>query len=78
MNQQEIILHHLEDHYPNWYPGYLLHGLETPYGFIGSRGERNARQMRSEGKLERQIIDNKVYYRVFHQPKQTQLFSVDN
>lgn len=64
MKQREIILKYLESYYPEWVPGYSLHGLNTSWGFLGSRAERNCREMRSEGILERKIIKTFAHYRI--------------
>ena len=64
ITQESIILDHLDDLYPEWTPGYRLHGLATTHGWIGSRGERTARELRAEGKLEAKVIGKYVHYRV--------------
>lgn len=73
MNQRTIILDYLDTLYPEWIAGYKLHGLSTAFGFIGSRGERNARDLRAEGLLESKIIGKFVYYRIKKQPIQSVL-----
>lgn len=75
MKQRSIILDYLDDVYPEWTPGYKLHGLPTTHGFIGSRGERTARDLRAEGLIEHKMIGKFVYYRIKREPVQ---LTVDN
>ena len=74
MKQRAIILDYLDDLYPEWLPGYKLHGLSTVHGFIGSRGERTARDLRAEGVLESKMIGKFVHYRVKKELKQINIY----
>ena len=49
-SQQKIILHYLKylkDHHVNqgWELEGKIHGIETPFGFIGFRGDRDVRKL---------------------------------
>ena len=50
MNQREIIRRYIES--IGWVHEYKVHGINTPFGFIGARGDRNVRQMIKDGILE--------------------------
>ena len=51
MTQHEIIQKYLE-HIGIWKREYEIRCLDTPYGFIGARGDRDVRDMIKKGKLE--------------------------
>ena len=75
MTQEKIIIKYLEAHYPNWIPGFRFHGLDTEWGFIGSRGERTLREMREDGIVERQLNEKGfAIYRVKKERGQANLF----
>src|SRR5260221_3004672 len=51
MTQYALIIKYLED-VRDWVFEYKIHGLPTPYGFIGARGDRNVRQLIKDGKVD--------------------------
>ena len=68
MIQKQIIIEHLrkirnENFEGGWIRGFKLHGLETHFGFIGSSGERRARELFNEGSLEKRMNEGFVEYR---------------
>lgn len=51
MNQKTIILRYLED-FRDWQFEYKVRSLDTTFGFIGARGDRNVRDLLANGLLE--------------------------
>ena len=64
---KEIIEHYLkmlrDGGTQGWVVGHQLRSVETPYGFIGSQGDRRCREMAQARILERKIENGLVYYR---------------
>lgn len=54
MTQHQIILNYLRD-LNDWQFEYKIRGVNTEYGFIGARGDRDVRQLVRDGKLERRL-----------------------
>lgn len=52
---RKIILKYLESQKGEWVYGYLLERNQTPFGWLGPRGMRTAREMACEGLIERRI-----------------------
>lgn len=52
MPEKEIILRYLRDR-GDWVLEGLVRSIDTPYGHIGFRGDRNCRELVAEGKLDR-------------------------
>lgn len=72
LTYHQKILAHLKDH-GDWVPSYALSGVETDYGWVGSSGERRARELAEDGKLERKVVGKYAYYRY---PQKTELREV--
>lgn len=69
LTQSQIILAHLRD-CKEWIYGYNLQKVATKYGFLGSSGDRQARALAEEGKIERRHIGKYAEYRTKElQPK---------
>ena len=62
MTQKDIIVNYLKSQ-KDWVYGYKLIGIETPFGFLGSSGDRRARELAEEGAIERRIMGKFVQYR---------------
>jgi hypothetical protein len=63
MTQKQIILNHLKD-YGGWEYEFKLRAIETKYGWIGARGDRNVREMLASGLLEGKFDRYKGRYRM--------------
>ena len=50
MTQKDIIIKYLKS-LGTWVPEYRIRAIETPFGWIGARGDRNVRELIKEGKL---------------------------
>ena len=72
MTDKEIILKYLE-YLNDWEFEYKIHGINTPFGFIGARGDRNVRQLIKDGKLEKKLEGK---YRMVRYPRPTTLFPI--
>ena len=51
MTQKQIIQLYLKD-LGDWQFEYKIRGIRTAHGFIGARGDRDVRQMISDGELD--------------------------
>jgi hypothetical protein len=51
MYQKEIVLHVLKMN-RKWTPSYDLIRVSTPWGWLGSSGDRRSRELRAEGLVE--------------------------
>jgi hypothetical protein len=47
----------------DWIPSYKLRSLETPFGWIGIQGDRRARELAQEGKIDHKIEGKYSYYK---------------
>lgn len=73
MTQQQIILKLLEES-NEWTPSYDLVKRSTKYGWIGTSGDRRARELAEMGLVERKEEGQYAYFRVKQkQPKNLQL-----
>lgn len=68
MTQKEIILKYLEhlhlgDREGGWVYEYRLRSIHTPFGWLGSQGDRRCRELAQEGKLERKKDGKYAMYR---------------
>ena len=72
MKQREIIKLYLNSRYPEWVKEGLIRGRNTDFGFIGFRGDRNVREMISNGEVEAKFEGKYrvVRYRKPETPKQ--------
>ena len=52
MTQRKIILRLLEENPDKWFLSYELLKVSTKFGWIGSQGDRRARELASEGLIE--------------------------
>lgn len=52
MTQKEIIKSYLKSRSPEWIKEGLIRGINTDFGFIGFRGDRDVRQMIKDGEVE--------------------------
>lgn len=68
---KEIIIRLLQKNPDRWYWGYELEKANTPYGWIGTQGQRRARELAEDHKIDKRLKDGLVQYRI-HKP-QTQL-----
>lgn len=62
--QKQIIIEVLKHEYPNYVPSYELEKVRTPWGWIGTSGDRRCRELEAEGKLETEKRGQYVYYRI--------------
>lgn len=62
LTQKELVYRCLEAH-EGWVAGYRLRSLQTPLGFIGSSGDRRARELAEEGRIETRMQGRFVAYR---------------
>ena len=63
MNQKQIIKKYLGAE-NDWVMEGKIRSINTPWGFIGFRGDRNCRQMVADGELEHKMIGKYAYVRV--------------
>lgn len=52
ITQRQIILNLLRSHPHEWFFSYDLMKVETPWGFIGSQGDRRARELAEDSLIE--------------------------
>lgn len=52
MTQKSLIKKYLESLYPDWIREFEVHRINTEFGFIGPRGERDIREMLADGEIE--------------------------
>lgn len=71
LSAKGIIVRYLQKQPDKWFWGYELEKVSTPYGWIGTQGQRRARELAEDGKLDRRIKDGLVQYRI--SKPQTQL-----
>lgn len=71
LSAKEIIVRLLHTNADRWFWGYELEKVGTPYGWIGTQGQRRARELAEDGRLDRRIKDGLVQYRI--SKPQTQL-----
>ena len=69
MTQKQIILAHLKD-YGGWEYEFKLRAIETKYGWIGARGDRNVREMLASGELEGKFDRYEGKYRMVRYPQE--------
>lgn len=73
MNQKKIILSYLES-LGDWVEEYKIRAIDTPFGWIGARGDRDVRQLIHDGLVEKGWKDQ---YRIVRfkrpEPIQTKL-----
>ena len=62
MIQKEILIKYLQDA-EDWIPSYKLRSINTNSGFLGSQGDRRARELFEDDKIERKMIGKYVYYK---------------
>lgn len=62
MTQKEMIKEHLAAQ-GGWVRGYELRGKETQFGFLGSQGDRRARELAQAGEISHRIEDGFAEYR---------------
>ncbi len=60
--QKDIIVEYLSA-VDKWLPGYKLSGVETPFGFIGSQGDRRCRELENSGDIQRRLNGKYVEYK---------------
>lgn len=46
-----------------WVEGFRLRGTNTPFGWIGTQGDKRARELALEGKIERKYRNRYAVYR---------------
>jgi hypothetical protein len=59
----KIIMDYLRD-IDDWVLAGKVHGIDTPYGWIGFRGDRNCRDLIEAGKLEKKPNEKLCWVRV--------------
>ena len=59
--QKEIIINYLRQT-NDWIPSFKLRSIQTQFGWIGSQGDRRARELANEGKILHKI-EGYSYYR---------------
>lgn len=69
MTQQAIILKTLQD-VNDWVPSYRLVKIDTEYGWLGTSGDRRARQLHEEGFIDRRHNGKYAEYRIKQELKQ--------
>lgn len=65
MSQKNIILHYLKE-FGDWQYEYKIRAIDTPWGWIVARGDRNVRELIASGRIE---ADYKGKYRIVRYPK---------
>lgn len=50
-SQKQIILSYLKD-LSDWQEEYKIRAIDTPFGWIGARGDRDVRELIAEGKVD--------------------------
>jgi hypothetical protein len=60
MTQQEILRHFLTN---DWKPSWELIMKQTPFGWLGSSADRQARFLAENGEIERKRQGKYAYYR---------------
>jgi hypothetical protein len=80
--QKEIILQALEDKnfqdQDGWVVSWKLIKNETPYGFLGTSGDRQARSLFEEWLVERKHIGKYAYYKAKQEDSWTKCFQRTN
>jgi len=74
MTQKDVIIRWLSIQ-DDWIPSFKLRGISTPFGFIGSQGDRRCRELFEAGKIQRKLIGKYVYYKV--EPKPMRIYKVE-
>ena len=73
MSDYEVILKHLKDIRDKEYDGWILEGnvrsVDTPYGWIGFRGDRNCRDLAEVGIIEKNGEGKFVKVRFLYPPE---------
>lgn len=67
LTQKQIILSLLRDEPNKWFWSYDLQKISTKYGWLGTSGDRRARELREEGRLE--SISEGKYEKYRYKPK---------
>lgn len=67
LSYPKIIFKILED--KEWHPNWHFICRETPYGWIGSSGDRRCRELANEERIERKVENRKVYYKENEKPQ---------
>jgi len=62
MTYKQIILNYLQE-VGTWVEGFKLEKVQTKWGWLGSSGQRRARELAEEGKIERKVENGYVWYR---------------
>ena len=62
LTQREIVLTIVEARHPEPVPSWDLQKTQTPWGWLGTSGDRNARRLAEDGYLERTMKGKYVYY----------------
>lgn len=75
MTQKEIITEYLKSLNGEWVKEYNLRAVHTPYGWIGSSGDRRCRELAEEGIIERRISGKYAEMRI--KPRDTLFGSVE-
>ena len=55
MKQKQIIRQYLQSLYPDWIREFEIHRINTEFGFVGPRGERDIREMLADGEIEGEL-----------------------
>lgn len=69
MTQHQIILKTLKD-FGDWVPSYQLVKTDTEHGFLGTSGDRRARELYEEGLIGRRHNGKYAEYRAKQELKQ--------
>jgi hypothetical protein len=74
ITQKEMILNFLRSQ-ERWFSSYELRGKPTSWGFLGHQGDRRARELAKEGKIE---VRHKGAYAEYHAfpPLSIEVYSV--
>lgn len=76
MTYSQIILNLLRDAPKNWFYSHQLGKVNTKWGWIGSSGERRARELAEEGKIDVRHIGKYAEYRA-KKPKEVITYKIE-
>lgn len=63
LTQKDIVLKCLQKNEGKWFEGFRFTKVETPFGWLGSEGDRRARELAEEGMIERKHEKGYSWYR---------------
>ena len=61
--QKQIVMFTLKEA-KDWTPSHQLQKIQTKYGWLGTSGDRVARKLAEEGKIERKMINGYANFKI--------------